>query len=115
MPEQPNPNDLPFRSSSSQREVSPTLSTLISRIVARDPAMAQRYDSPEPLTDEEQRDAILELCRSVDQNAHLRGQSEANPEEIADAWQEGAEAVEFDQFSEELVIPRNPYRAETPV
>lgn len=107
-----NPNDLPFRSATIEREVSDQLRTLVARIVRRDPAMAGRFDAPGVLTDAEQEEAIIELCKSVDQNAFLRGQSQANPEDLADAWDEGAAAVEYDQFAEEMDIPRNPYRAE---
>jgi hypothetical protein len=111
-----NRNDIPFRSATTDREVSPELLTLVGRIVARDPAMAGRFDRPGPMTDTEQEQAFLDLLKSVDQNAHLRGQSEASPEDLAEAWEEGrrdeARAWRSQGNPEGEFVPRNPYRAE---
>lgn len=72
-----NANDLPFKSATTERQVSEELRTCIRRIVARDPGMAcRREPGAAPLSNEEQEAVILDLLKSVDENAHRRGMAE---------------------------------------
>lgn len=71
-----------FVRSSRMRSHSPDLRVFVERILAGDPTMRAIESSDEPLTDDEKVDMLVELCASVDENAHRRAEAESGSHAI---------------------------------
>lgn len=72
--------NLTFKRATSGRAVSPDLLVPLRRILNRDPSMAvppRDHYHGSSLGVQEQQDLIVELMKSVDENAHRRGRAEA--------------------------------------